>query len=147
MVILQHAEAVNVSEIEELAAANACLFQTAVEQAMSSAVTDLSIDLSSTGYVDCCGLGALIALRNHARQHQPGCSLRVLNPSLPVRRLFDLAGANDLFSTTTSPRVETGPEALAPCQTTSETEGLGLEPVIIAALAGISASQSRSAPA
>ena len=57
--------------------------------------TTIEIDLSRTTFMDCTGLGALIALRNLARARNGG--VRLLNPTPTVRRFFDLVRAGEIF--------------------------------------------------
>jgi anti-anti-sigma factor len=57
--------------------------------------TTIEIDLSRTTFMDCAGLGALIALRNLARARNG--SVRLLNPAPIVQQLFDVVRAGHMF--------------------------------------------------
>jgi len=57
--------------------------------------TTIEIDLSRTTFMDCTGLGALIALRKLARARNGG--VRLVNPTPTVQRLFNVLRAGELF--------------------------------------------------
>ena len=57
--------------------------------------TTIEIDLSRTTFMDCTGLGALIALRKLARARNGG--VRLVNPTPTVQRLFDVVRAGQMF--------------------------------------------------
>jgi anti-sigma B factor antagonist len=57
--------------------------------------TTIEIDLSRTTFMDCTGLGALIALRKLARARNGG--VRLVNPTPTVQRLFDVVRAGQIF--------------------------------------------------
>ena len=65
--------------------------------------TTIEIDLSRTTFMDCTGLGALIALRNLARARNG--RVRLVNPTPAVQRLFDVVDAGHMFEIV----VDTGP--------------------------------------
>jgi anti-anti-sigma factor len=50
----------------------------------------LTVDLSGVTFLDCTGIGALVAVRNAAVQVD--CHLRVTGPRPNVRRILDLTG-------------------------------------------------------
>jgi anti-anti-sigma factor len=56
----------------------------------------LELDLGDVTFIDSSGLGALIALRNVAREH--GCTLVLVRVSPVVSRFFELAGLKDSFA-------------------------------------------------
>lgn len=85
------------SEIGELAAANSGTFQSALTASLGSNVTEIDIDLSETGFLDCGGVGALVALRKCAQRRNTSVSIRLLNPTSSARRLFQLTRMDDLF--------------------------------------------------
>jgi anti-sigma B factor antagonist len=78
----------------ELTAANYEQFRKEVCAALNGHTT-IEIDLSRTTFVDCSGLGALIALRNFARGRSG--VLRLVNPSPPLKLLFDAVNAGCMF--------------------------------------------------
>ena len=88
-------ETLRISEIKELGAANSNIFRDQVRLAMTDSQKNLDINLSETSFLDSCGLGALIAL------HKTACSrngtVRLLNPTLPVRQILDLTRMQRLF--------------------------------------------------
>ena len=57
--------------------------------------TNIEIDLSRTTFMDCTGLGVLIALRNLARARKGG--VRLVNPTPTVQRLLDVVRAGEIF--------------------------------------------------
>jgi len=61
----------------------------------------IEIDLSRTTFMDCAGLGALIALRNLARARNGG--VRLLNPTPTVQLLFDVVRAGEIFEIVNAP--------------------------------------------
>ena len=67
MKIVVHGDTLDVSEIQELATATANSFQSQLTAALSDSVKHINLDLSQTTFVDCGGLGALVALRKKAR--------------------------------------------------------------------------------
>ena len=97
MKIVQQGETVNVSDLQELAAANATHFRSAIRAAMPSRPNRIDIDLSQTEFLDCNGVGALIALRKCARQRNAEVIVRLLSPKVATRRLLRLTGLDSLF--------------------------------------------------
>ena len=77
---------------KELTAANADMFRNEVHAAVNGHKV-IEVDLSQTTFMDCSGLGALIALRNLGRDR--GCLVRLLNPTPPVHRLFEVMGVRN----------------------------------------------------
>jgi len=97
MKIVQQGETVNVSDLQALAAANATHFRLAIRTAMPTRPNRIDIDLSQTEFLDCNGVGALIALRKCARQRNAGVVVRLLSPRVAARRLLRLTGLDSLF--------------------------------------------------
>ena len=77
-----------------MTAANHELFRNQICAELNGHAT-IEIDLSRTSFMDCAGLGALIALRNQARARDGG--VRLVNPTPPVQRLFDIVQAGEIF--------------------------------------------------
>lgn len=97
MKILCQGETLNVSEIEELGLANSDHFGREVRAALGDGVKNVVIDLSSTNFMDCTGLGALAGLSKAARGCNGGVSVRVVNPTPLVRRIVRLTGLDRIF--------------------------------------------------
>lgn len=97
MKIIRQGETLNISEIDQLATGNADLFHATVAAALPECPTRLEIDLSKTHFVDCAGVGALIALRNCARRRNAKVSVRLLNPAVATRRLLRLTRIESEF--------------------------------------------------
>ena len=96
MKILRDGEKLSVSEIPELDAANSGSFRSQLSAALPANVRQIDIDLSRTR-MDCSGVGALVALRNWAREQNLDVAIRLLNPTQTVRRLFFLTRLDRLF--------------------------------------------------
>ena len=88
-------ETLRISEVKELGAVNSDAFRDQARAAMGDSQKNIEINLSQTSLLDSFGLGALIAL------HKTVCSrngkIRLLNPTLPVRRILDLTRMHRLF--------------------------------------------------
>jgi len=78
-------EVLTFGAFKELTAANADMFRKEVHAAVNGHKV-IEVDLSQTTFMDCSGLGALIALRNFARgrngvmrlgESHPGCAATV----------------------------------------------------------------------
>jgi anti-anti-sigma factor len=87
----------NVSEIMELATATANSFQSELSAALSSGVKRIVLDLSQTTFVDCGGLGALVALRKKASNGHGTATVRLLNPPKPFMNLVNMMQMGDIF--------------------------------------------------
>ena len=98
MKIIHDGKKLKVSQIAELAAGTRCAFQSALHPALGSHLSQIDIDLSDTGFLDCGGVGALVALRKTARRENDGVAIRLLNPTSSAQRLFQLTGLDRLFS-------------------------------------------------
>jgi anti-anti-sigma factor len=94
---VQDDETLSISEIEQLAAANASLFQSELRAALLGRPKQIDIDLSLTDFIDCGGLGALVAVRNCARNRNAEATVRLLNPAGTTRRLLKLTRMDALF--------------------------------------------------
>ena len=87
-------EFLTVGGVEELTAANQDLFRKRICTALNGHTT-IEIDLSETTFMDCAGLGALIAVSNLARDRNG--VVRLVNPTPTVQLLFDAVRATDIF--------------------------------------------------
>ena len=94
-------EVLTVGGFAELTAANSDRIGRRIRAGLNGHTT-IEIDLSRTTFMDCTGLGALIALRNLARARNGG--VRLLNPTPTVQQLFDVVRAGHMFEI-----VNTGP--------------------------------------
>jgi anti-anti-sigma factor len=97
MKIFRDGKKVTVTDIAELGAGNRGVFQSALDDLLGSYVTEMDIDLSHTGFLDCGGVGALVALRKSARRQNTRVAIRLLNPTSSAQRLFQLTGLDRLF--------------------------------------------------
>lgn len=64
----------------------------------------IEVDLSQTAFIDCAGVGALIAVRNQT--HGRKGVVRLLNPAAPVEQLLDFMRAGQIFEIVHSPEGE-----------------------------------------
>lgn len=86
----------------ELTAANSKLIRKRVCAALNGH-TAVEIDLSQTTYMDCAGLGALIAIRNPARGRK--IAVRLINPTLQVQQLLHIMRAGQILEIVNRPEV------------------------------------------
>ena len=98
MRIVQVGQTVRVSELHALGAANANVFQSAVGAALPGEFSRIDIALSETDFVDCRGVGALVALRTNARRRNANVTICLLNPPAHARRLLELTQTEQLFA-------------------------------------------------
>ena len=88
-----------VSSLRELGVANCAIFRRILEEELARGVSDLTIDLADTHYLDCKGLGALLGARKAiAERGQPGC-FRLLNPPAPIQRMLSVTQLASLWET------------------------------------------------
>jgi len=87
-------EVLTVGGFAELTADNNDKFRKEICTALNGHTT-IEIDLSRTTFMDCAGLGALVALRNLASDRNG--VLRLVNPSPPLQLLFDWVRAGQMF--------------------------------------------------
>lgn len=89
----------NVCGVRELSAANARTFRNEVCAHLAPELKQINIDLSQTGLVDSCGLGALVSLRKAANEQNRngGVNVRLLHPLPPVQQMFELTRIHQLF--------------------------------------------------
>jgi anti-anti-sigma factor len=101
MRISQAQDVLTVSDIELLDAAHSEAFQSEVAAALVPAVKQIDIDLSRTGFIDCGGVGALVALRKRARGANANATVCLRNARHPIRRLLRLTHADEIFTLVT----------------------------------------------
>ena len=97
MKIIRDGKKLKLSDIAELGAGSCDAFHSAVNASLGSQVSEIDIDLSDTGFLDCGGVGALVALRKCARRQNTRVAIRLLNPTSSAQRLFQLTGLDRLF--------------------------------------------------
>jgi anti-anti-sigma factor len=102
MKIVVQGDTLNVSEIRELGNASANSFQSELSAALSDSVKHINVDLSQTSFVDCGGLGALVAIRNRATNGHTA-TIRLLNPPKPLQRIVTMMKMDDVFPITCEP--------------------------------------------
>lgn len=90
-------EAVRVTDLPELGERQAAAFQAEVSAALPAHPGVIEVDLGQTATVDCSGLGALVAVYDHAQQRNRGATLRVVDPPPPVRQLLELTRLHRIF--------------------------------------------------
>jgi len=100
MKIIVHGDTINVSEIRELGTATANTFQSQLSAALSESVKHIDLDLSQTTFVDCGGLGALVALRKKASNGHSSATIRLLNPPKPLQHMVTMMKMGELFPIT-----------------------------------------------
>jgi anti-anti-sigma factor len=102
-----------------MTAANSKLFRKRVCAALNGH-TAVEIDLSQTTYMDCAGLGALIAIRNPARGRK--IVVRLVNATLQVHQLLHIMRAGQILeivhnrqeTTPITPLIEEMPQKIRP---------------------------------
>ena len=93
-------DVLTVGGFTELTAANNEQFRKRICTELNGHTT-IEIDLSRTTFMDCAGMGALIALRNFARDRNG--VMRLVNPSPALQQLFDVVRAGHMFEIVSSP--------------------------------------------
>lgn len=63
---------------------------------MSDSVKHIDLDLSQTTFVDCGGLGALVAIRKKTNGHGTP-TVRLFNPPKPLQHIVSMMKMNDVF--------------------------------------------------
>lgn len=97
MKIVVHGDTLNVSDIKELATATANSFQSELSAALSEGVRHIDLDLSKTTFVDCGGLGALVAIRKKANSAHSAATIRLFNPPKPLEHIVNMMKLSDVF--------------------------------------------------
>ena len=106
MKIVVHGDTVNVSEIRELGTATANSFRSQLSAALPDSVKHIDLDLSQTTFVDCGGLGALVAIRKKASNGHGPATIRLLNPPKPLARIVAVMQMSDVFPMETGAPVQ-----------------------------------------
>lgn len=95
-------QVLTVAGFTELTASNSKLFRKRVCAALNGH-TVVEIDLSQTTFMDCAGLGALIAIRNPARDRK--IVVRLVNPTSRVQQLLHIMRAGQVLEIINRPDV------------------------------------------
>ena len=74
----------------EVDVSNADELRTALDQALSSGATELTVDLAEVPYIDSTGIGVLVGAAHHAAER--GVRLEVARPQRNVARVLGLLG-------------------------------------------------------
>ncbi len=103
-------QVLKVAGYKEMTAANCHRFRKAACAAWNGH-TDIEIDLSKTIFIDCAGLGALIAVRTLTRERKGVTHL--INPNSSVQQMLALTQTGPLFDIINAPDNKTifGPAA------------------------------------
>jgi len=97
MKFVMRGDTLNVSEISELATATSSSFQSELGAALSADVRNIDLDLSQTAFVDCGGLGALVAIRKKASNGHGSATVRLLNPPKLLQQMVTLTKMSGIF--------------------------------------------------
>ena len=97
MKISRSGNTLSVSGIKELATVAASSLRSELNPFLPPDVRQIDMDLSETDFVDCGGLGALVALRNRAGLAGEHVTIRLLNPPLPLQRMVSLLHLDGQF--------------------------------------------------
>jgi anti-anti-sigma factor len=114
-------DTLSVSEIGELVAGTANVFQSELAAALSADVRNIDLDLSQTAFVDCGGLGALVALRKKATNGRGAPIVRLLNAPRSLQQMLHLMKMESIFpmgtigTTATHSPLKAGAVAAATC--------------------------------
>jgi len=88
-------DTLRITDLPELGAANFNEVRDQARAALTTAHKNIEVDLSSTSFLDSCGLGALIAL------HKTACdrdgSVRLIDPLPAVQRVLELTRLHRVF--------------------------------------------------
>jgi anti-sigma B factor antagonist len=98
MKIVHDGDTLSVTDIEALDSAHSDRFLSQLGAALPPAVKRIDLDMSRTGFVDCTGLGALVAMRNQVRHQNGDITIRLLNPTQPVERVFKITQLDKVFT-------------------------------------------------
>ncbi|SDS41510.1 STAS domain-containing protein [Opitutus sp. GAS368] len=98
---------VRVTDLPELGERQAAAFQAEVSAALPACPGLIEVDLGQTTHVDYGGLAALVVTLDQAQQRNREATLRVVDPSPPVRQLLELTRLHRIFAVVE--RVPAGP--------------------------------------
>ena len=87
-----------VSDLPELDERQAASFRTEFAAALPACPGIIEVNLERTMRVDYSGLAALVVALDQAQQRNPAVTLRVVDPSPPVRQLLELTRLHRIFS-------------------------------------------------
>lgn len=107
MKFIVHGDTLNVSEIRELATATANSFQSELSAALPPGVKHIDLDLSQTTFVDCGGLGALVAVRKRTAGSDGTATIRLVNPPKPLQHIVTVMKMSDVFPIETGKQTPT----------------------------------------
>src|SRR5437773_10823024 len=88
-------DTLQISELNELGAANSNKFRDQARAALNDGQKNIEVDLSQTTFLDSCGLGALIALHKTACSRQG--TVRLLHPMPAVQQILELTRMHQIF--------------------------------------------------
>jgi anti-anti-sigma factor len=88
-------QTLTISRIKELTAATSKAFLSQVRLMLTPDHKDIELNLSEMEFIDSCGLGALVGLRNIVTSR--GGVVRLIKPSPGTRQLLELTRLNGLF--------------------------------------------------
>src|ERR1044071_8492562 len=97
MKISVRGDTLTVSDIKELATTTANSFRSELNAALHHGVKRIDIDLSQTTFVDCGGLGALVAIWKKARNGSNSVTIHLLNPPKLLQRMVNLMKMESVF--------------------------------------------------
>lgn len=97
MKISQQDGTLNASQLQQLGATNADLFQEEMQAAMSADLKAIEVDFSETSFLDSHGLGALLMIHKTACNRHGDVPLRVVNPQPSVQQILELTRMHRIF--------------------------------------------------
>ncbi len=98
MVVRHDGGTMFVSGLRQLASHDCGAVRSALWPELASGPQIIEFDLSQTEYMDCGGLGTLIALRNLARAQNGNATVHLIDPAAPIRRLLQVTKLEGEFS-------------------------------------------------
>ncbi len=95
MKVHSNGDTLSVLEVKQLGASGANAIRDEIRAAFSKLHKNIEFDLSTTDFLDSCGLGCLVALHKTAVAHG-GC-LRIVNPRPQALQLLQLTRLDRVF--------------------------------------------------